>query len=346
MSVPPPSTRTATPPAVPSGKKLKFVYILLAIIAVLYTIGWFYLANKIETRAAHDLNDLAKKGVNVQCENLKTSGFPIKLNVVCESITWQQKSEAISFSAGYFSSGSAIYAPLSLNNQLKGPAFITFPGLQPLEVNWSSFSSNTRLSQPLPTKISLKSFDLEVGLRTEPTASELLYKLEELEIKLSNDDNNFNLDSRFAGLEFAPQLTNRNKMPTIDGLINVSLFDAQNLIDNRNQPLTESLRGQSGEIKQIMISLNNGAIISLKGPFSIDYNGEINGHIKIALTNPSAIAQAAQVLFPQESNNIATLLFAISAMPKDENGNPTIDVTIKDGKANAGFIPLGRLPTL
>ncbi|MFK4824771.1 DUF2125 domain-containing protein [Paenochrobactrum sp. BZR 588] len=342
MSVIPP----ATPPAGPSGKKLKLFYILLAIVAALYTIGWFYLANKVETRAAHDLKALTQKGINVQCENLKTSGFPLKLDVVCESISWQQKSEAISFSAGHFSSGSAIYAPLSLNNQLTGPAFITFPGLQPLEINWSSFSSNTRLAQPFPTKISVKSFDLEVGLRTEPTASELLSKLEELEIKLSNVDNNFNLDSRFAGLEFAPQLTNRNKMPAIDGLLNITLFNAKNLIDNRNQPLTESLRGQSGEIKQVLISLSNGAIISLSGPFSIDYDGEINGHIKIALTNPPALAQAAQALFPQESNNITTLLFAISAMPKDENGNPTLDVTIKDGKANAGFIPLGRLPPL
>lgn len=339
-------TPTATTPVTPSGRKLNLLYILLALVAVLYTAGWFYLANKVETRAASDLKGLTAKGVNVQCENLKTSGYPLKLNVVCESISWQQKSEGISFMAGRFSSGSAIYAPLSLNNQLTGPAFINLPGLEPLEIDWSSFTSNARLAQPFPTEISLKSFDLNISLRSEPTASELLSKLEELEIKLSNKDNNFNLDGRFAGLEFAPQLISRNKMPEIDGLVDITLFDSENLLAHRDLPFPENLRGQSGEIKQVMVSLSNGAVISFRGPFSVNYDGEINGQIKIALTNPPALAQAAQALFPQESNNIATLLFAIAAMPKDENGNPTLDVTIKDGKANAGFIPLGRLPTL
>lgn len=335
-----------TRPATPPGKKRKLVYILLALVAVIYTIGWFYLADKVETRAINDLKALTTKGVNVQCENLTTGGFPLKLNVVCETISWQQKSKGISLIAGRFSSGSAIYAPMSLNNQLTGPAFINFPGLEPLEINWSRFTSNTRLAQPLPKKISLKSYDLNISLRNEPTVSEILSKLQELEITLSNENDNLNLNGRFAGLAFAPQFISHNKIPEIDGLLDISLFNAQRLIDNRKLPLTETLRGQSGEIKHVMISMSNGAIISLRGSFSVNDDGEINGHIKISLTNPPALAQAAQALFPQEANNIATLLFAISAMPKDEKGNPTLNVTIKDGKANAGFIPLGRLPTL
>lgn len=335
-----------SPTATTPSKKLRLLYILLLSVAVLYTIGWFYLANKVETRAVNDLKALTMKGVNVQCEDLKTTGFPLRLDVVCDSISWQQKSEAVTFSAGRFSSGSAIYAPMSLKNQLTGPAFITFPGLLPVEMNWSSFSSNVRLAQPFPTEISLKSFDLNISVRNEPTTSELLSKLQELEIKLSSEDTNLILNGRFAGLEFEPQILNGNKMPEIDGLVDITLLDAQNLIDNRGQPITESLRGQSGILKQVMISLSNGAVISFSGPFSINDDGEINGKIKITLSNPPALAQAAQALFPKESNNIATLLFAISAMPKDGNGNPTLDVTIKDGKANAGFIPLGRLPTL
>jgi hypothetical protein len=33
-------------------------------------------------------------------------------------------------------------------------------------------------------------------------------------------------------------------------------------------------------------------------------------------------------------------------MPKDENGNPVIEITVRKGRASAGFIPLGHLPTL
>jgi len=33
-------------------------------------------------------------------------------------------------------------------------------------------------------------------------------------------------------------------------------------------------------------------------------------------------------------------------MPKDENGNPVMEITVRKGKVSAGFIPLGRLPAL
>ncbi len=90
----------------------------------------------------------------------------------------------------------------------------------------------------------------------------------------------------------------------------------------------------------------NGAMVSLTGPFSVNEDGLINADLKLTLVNAQSLAQAGQAVFPAQGGNIATVLFALSAMPKDENGNPTMEIAIRKGKASAGFIPLGRLPAL
>ena len=95
-----------------------------------------------------------------------------------------------------------------------------------------------------------------------------------------------------------------------------------------------------------MISLPSGGSLTISGPFSIDDQGLIDGTFRLSLINPPALAETAQTLFPEQRRNISTLLFALGAMPKDETGAPTITVNVTNGKAMAGFIPLGRLPAL
>ncbi len=115
---------------------------------------------------------------------------------------------------------------------------------------------------------------------------------------------------------------------------------------NPAHPLLERLRGHSGTINQAFLSMPNGAMISLSGPFSVDDEGRIDADVKLTLVNPQSLAQAGQTMFPEQSGNIPTILFALSAMPKDANGNPTMEIAIRKGRMRAGFIPLGRLPSL
>lgn len=319
--------------------------IVVALVAA-YTAGWFYVSDKIEARAKADIAKLASQGVGVQCENLHMGGYPLRVNVVCSSISWQKPSEGMALRAGRFASGSPVFAPRSLSNELNGPAFIEFPGIQPLEVNWSKFTSNTRLARPFPTEVELDARDVTVGVRTETTTTEPISKLEQMNFRMSTEDDQLKINGRFAALKLEPSVIGSVKSPEIDGLADIEFANAATLLAPSAAPLNERLRGHSGVINQAFLSMPNGAMLSVAGPFSVDMEGAIDADLKVTMVNPQSFAQAGQTVFPEQGGNIATVLFALSAMPKDENGNPVIEIAVRKGRASAGFIPLGHLPTL
>ncbi|ENS13525.1 hypothetical protein B995_01614 [Brucella abortus F1/06-B21] len=327
-------------------KRTITLVIAVPVFIAAYTAGWFYIADRLEAKARADMARLDAQGVGVQCENLHMGGYPLRINVVCDSISWQRPSEGMAFRAGKFSSGSPLYAPYSLTNALTGPAFIEFPGISPLEVNWSKFTSNTRLARPFPTEIEIAARDVAVGLRTEPTKTEPLSSLEHMNVQIDDSTGMLKLMGRFAGLKFAPSVIGNAKSPELDGVADIDISDAEGLLASDSESVYQRLRGHSGTINQAFVSMPNGAMVSLTGPFSVNEDGLINADLKLTLVNAQSLAQAGQAVFPAQGGNIATVLFALSAMPKDENGNPTMEIAIRKGKASAGFIPLGRLPAL
>lgn len=327
-------------------KRTITLVIAVPVFIAAYTAGWFYIADRLEAKARADMARLDAQGVGVQCENLHMGGYPLRINVVCDSISWQRPSEGMAFRAGKFSSGSPLYAPYSLTNALTGPAFIEFPGISPLEVNWSKFTSNTRLARPFPTEIEIAARDVAVGLRTEPTKTEPLSSLEHMNVQIDGSTGMLKLMGRFAGLKFAPSVIGNAKSPELDGVADIDISDAEGLLASDSEFVYQRLRGHSGTINQAFVSMPNGAMVSLTGPFSVNEDGLINADLKLTLVNAQSLAQAGQAVFPAQGGNIATVLFALSAMPKDENGNPTMEIAIRKGKASAGFIPLGRLPAL
>ncbi|MCL7998701.1 DUF2125 domain-containing protein [Brucella sp. 21LCYQ03] len=329
-----------------SRKRPITIAVIIIVLIAAYTAGWFYVAGEIEARAKADIAKLASQGVGVQCENLHTGGYPLRVNVVCASVSWRKPSEGMSLRAGRFTSGSPVYAPRSLSNELSGPAFIEFPGIQPLEVNWNKLTSNTRLARPFPTEIELNARDVNVGVRTETTTTEQISKLEQINFRMSSEDDQLKINGRFAGLKLEPFLIGNAKSPEIDGLMDIEVANAATFLAPSPSPFNERMRGHSGVINQAFLSMPNGAMLSVSGPFSVDLEGQIDAALKMTLVNPQSFAQAGQTVFPEQGGNIATVLFALSAMPKDENGNPTIEIAVRNGRASAGFIPLGRLPNL
>ncbi|MFC4626549.1 DUF2125 domain-containing protein [Daeguia caeni] len=327
------------------GNRWFVVLALLLIVVFLYSVVWYYMAGKLEQRAKADMAKLAAQGVGVQCEDLHIGGYPLRMNVVCDTISWKKPAAGMAFSAGRLTSGSPVYAPKALSNRLEGPAYVEFPGLKPLEINWSSFTSNTRLARPFPTEITVLASDVAVGMRTETTTTVPQGTLEQLDLSVSEVDGNLKLQGRFVGFKLASTLLGNSRSPELDGVADIDVSDAATLLSGEGS-IADRLIGHSGVIHQAMISMPNGANITLSGPFSIDDDGLIDADVKLKLVNPQSFLQAGQMMFPTQSGNLTTIMFALGAMPKDENGNPIIELTIRKSKVSAGFIPLGRLPSL
>jgi hypothetical protein len=337
------------PSSVPTTRKSKGWLLLagaLLIGAAGYTAGWFYAAGKIEARAKADLTRLSSRGISANCENLHTSGYPLRLDVTCDSISWQRPNAGISFLAGRTRSGSPIYSPRSLTSDIAGPAFIGLPGLVPLELRWDKLTSSAELIRPIPSRIATDAKNLSISARGEATSTTPLAEIANLHFEASGSDGPLETKATFDGLTLFEAARGDIAVPPLSGSADLQFANAAALLQPRPGPVEERLRGQSGEIKNARISLPSGGSLTISGPFSIDNEGVINGTFRLSLINPQALGETAQVLFPEQKRNISTLLFALTAMPKDETGAPTLTVQVRDGKASAGFIPLGTLPAL
>ncbi|YBV96093.1 DUF2125 domain-containing protein [Phyllobacteriaceae bacterium JZ32] len=319
---------------------------ILVAAAVAYTAGWFYLAGKLEARARTDLAGLGTKGISANCENLHVSGYPLRVDIVCDSISWQRPNAGISFLAGRISSGSPVYAPRNLTNEITSPAFVGIPGLLPLELRWDKLTSSTELIRPAPSRISTTAKGLRIGVRTQATSATPLAEIADLQFEANGFSGPMQAVLAFNGLKLSEAAVGDMPVPPLSGSADVQFSDAAALYQPRPGAIEERLRGQSGEIRKATLALPSGGALTLSGPFSVDEEGVIDGSFRVSLTNPSALAEAARTIFPDQERNIATVLFALSAMPKDENGAPTLTVNVKRGKATAGFIPLGTLPAL
>ena len=70
-----------------SRKRSIALGIFLIVLVAAYTAGWFYVADRLQTRATADMAKLSAQGIGVRCEDLRTSGYPLRVNVVCDSIS-------------------------------------------------------------------------------------------------------------------------------------------------------------------------------------------------------------------------------------------------------------------
>jgi hypothetical protein len=94
-------------------------------------------------------------------------------------------------------------------------------------------------------------------------------------------------------------------------------------------------------LRNLTLSFANQASLKISGPFSFDDFGLMNGNITIAVENGAALGPALmQVLSTIGVDTAATTNLFASA------GNSSLTVTIRQGKASIGFIPLGKIPPL
>lgn len=328
-----------------SSRRILFLGIAIVLAIAAYTAGWFVFANQLEKRIVLGVAALSSKGVTATCEEPTANGYPFRIGLSCKSVSWIDRSKGIAVSTGAFRSAAQIYAPRQIVSELDGPALIEMPGLLPLKIEWENLKSSARLTQPVPERVSLEGRGVSVSLRTQASGSDPMATIAHAEGHLRSIGTQIDAAWAFDGLTMDDQFTDGKALPPLKGSGDVSFADGLAFLQ-RPGMLNEKLRGQSGEIRQAALSLGTEGGFTLSGPFSVDEKGRINGNFRIVLNNPEALAASAQALFPDFANDISNGLSVASALPRDDKGQPTVSITVRNGNASLGFIPLGRLPRL
>ncbi|MBU2327698.1 MAG: DUF2125 domain-containing protein, partial [Alphaproteobacteria bacterium] len=98
-------------------------------------------------------------------------------------------------------------------------------------------------------------------------------------------------------------------------------------------------------IRRMVVDLGEGRVLTLSGPSEVGEDGLISGRIKVEVEQVRAWRDAMKTAYPEEADmidNVANVLRAL-AFGRD---NSEAEITIQNGVAALGFIPLGQIPPL
>lgn len=331
------------PPARSYGRRIKWLAFAVAVVIALYTAGWFYVGNLLEEQAGKAIADARENGVEAECSNLRAHGYPFRIGLFCDSIAFKQPGGDISIAAGALRSAAQVYNPARIVAELDAPLTLSLPRL-PYDIGaqWDGLRASARLAAPVPARLSLEGTALTAeavgsGGRRVPMVS-----ASRLELHMRAVETDADFAARFADLAIDRSLIGDRAMPAADGDMDFSMHDGIEFLAGG----ATSLRGRSGELRALNLTLAAEAGLSVSGPVSVGDDGLVSARLSLIVRNPERLASIIGEAFPEAREQIGTALSGLASMADQDGRTPPLPLAIDRGDARIAFIALGRIPPL
>jgi hypothetical protein len=313
------------------GRRIAWLGVAVVIALILYTVGWFYLADRLEKSARSAIADMNRDGASATCDNPTARGYPFRLGLFCDRIAFARPQDGISLTAGAFRSAGQIYDPSRFVAELDGPAVIGIPIVGDISVDWSVLRASVRVARPLPERLSIEGQAIEVAT---PDGRKL-GTARAVEAHARPAEADLELAARFMELAVDAALASDRVIPTVSGEADIVVADGVALL----QQDPPSLRGRSGTVRTLNLTLGGGAL-TLSGPYAIDAEGLMDAQLTVGITNPQSISTQLSAAFPEQERQIQQVFAGLALL-----GNaPQLPLNVTKGAARLAFVPLGTIP--
>lgn len=316
------------------GRRIVWLAVFVAILFGGYSLGWFFLADRVLTRAKTTIAELNSDGRTVECDNPTMRGFPFRLGIFCDRLAYADQNAATGFTAGSLRTAGQIYDPMRFIAEVDGPASVAAPHIGGLELDWEKLRASVRWAKPLPERVSL-----EAGRLVATTATgKPLATIGTFEGHMRPNGQDLDLANSFEGLALDPALADGRTLPPLSGRSDLTINGGVDLRGLRPQ----DLRGRSGVIHDAALDLGPTSGFTVKGTFSIGEDGLIDADLKLTVRDPQALSATLAEIFPEKRREIGNVSSALAFMGND----PTLPLTIERGEARLTFFKLGRIPPI
>ncbi|TCD13763.1 DUF2125 domain-containing protein [Oricola cellulosilytica] len=321
-----------------TGRQIRWLAVIIFLVAIAYSGGWFWLADKVEAYATAALDAQRAKGNSIDCPGRAVTGYPFRFEVRCASIAFEQPAREFSIEAGAFRSAAQVYEPRRIIAELDSPMTVLSPVLPPLRIEYDLAQTSAVVAEPLPQRASAAIDRLRVSTHDENP----LMTSTRFEIHMRQNGDALDLAVRFEGLAAAPPLAPYSALPPLSGDADVTIKDGVALASGG----VSSLRGVSGELRRGALLVTPEKGVMLNGPFSIGADGLVDATLELSVVDPAGLAAAFKPVFPQYAAQIEAL--ASVQPPSDDGSVPevTLPVAIRDGMVRLGFFALGDIPPI
>lgn len=323
-------------PAPNFGRRIKWLGIVAACGAALYSAGWYWLANEGERRIDAAIALSAEYGRVGECVNRDIRGYPFRIGLFCDRVAYSDDERGIVFNAGALRSAAQVYNPKHAVIELDGPAFIETQDVPPLELNWSLLHASVRADMPVPQQVSIEG----KGVTASYDGAQAL-GADLATFHMRKEDANAAFAGDWHAVMIAPGLTPGRAIPQFSLAYDAVVEDGVRLIAEK----ARSARGQSAQLRSLNLTFAGGGSVTASGPLSVNANGLLSGSVKLTFADAGKLAKALALAIPEAASAIGPALTA-AEMAAGAGKEASLDLTIRDGKIYAGLFPLGDIPPL
>jgi hypothetical protein len=236
-----------------------------------------------------------------------------------------------------------IYAPGHVIGEIASPLVATWPNGNTATLTFATARASVKGLSTLPDRVSVVvskprlttvTGHLSMTFETRP------FEAAEVQLHMrKGPDGNLDLAASIASM-----FNSRGDGPQLD--LDLAIADAAALgtAIGAGGRLPALLRGRTGELRRLSATGQQGGSEITSGPWSISADGLVSGKIKIMLTDPDKLNLWLPQVLRRLNIDPAPMQNLIATAAA--TGQSEITVTIRDGNASIGFIPIGTIPPL
>jgi hypothetical protein len=135
--------------------------LILAVLALAWSGGWYWLAGWADRRIPGWLAEAAESGIEVSCAKSDIIGFPFALRIDCGETAVAERETGTNAKLAGVTGGVSVFAPATAQVALASPAHIESPLLEgPADISWEDAEMDMGMSMSGPRDVSFDATDV------------------------------------------------------------------------------------------------------------------------------------------------------------------------------------------
>lgn len=332
---------------------------VLVLAVIIFTAGWYYIADRVEKGFADYQAQLASQGKALNCNEQTRTGFPIKLGLDCASLSYADPVGRLTLSTGSISTAAAIYNPRRIVSNINGPVDVTAPNLAPLSLEWAHMTITTDLSNgsnPAQLQLDVDGAGIDIyandgGLKTalgKIKTAQFFLAPAKAENETDQQPALGDFDTKLELRQWAIEGSQRSEPLTL--LLDARLNEFADYLSGQYDPIAIlKHRGGSVDLTGLELRLDSGARLLVRGPARIDVSGLITADLTIDMEDPARLVGFAAEIFPPLGPMLEDAHTMLAMLPQSEGGGQNIrdlKISIKNGLVKLGLFTIGRIPPI
>lgn len=340
-----------TEPAPRRRRGLKWTAILIVAALVLW-VGYWFAARQAATMAFdRAFASLAANQRDVACDETALSGFPFRLDLDCGNLAFSDRKAGAAVTAARVTATAPLYRPGRVEAAIAGPVTIEAPDQRvSLEASWENAVATVDAGFGGLNGATIALDQVEIvpgtGKNRMPFTHASADNATISALPASGGDYRFTIDA--TGLTLQPKKGDELPPMAIDADVTALDF-GRSLGTDPGRTLAAWLAdGAQLQVDRLTVAMGE-TTAGATGRLLISPDGLLSGDITMRIVGLDAIPALAERLGLGSRDRLQNIIGMAGAIMRPAPDNPAardLPVTIRDGVARIGFIPLGTIPRL